>query len=185
MPIHVIHFYTSVSYESCNQLKNVCLDAVRQKAPEIHIHLSSGGGSTLYGFTLYNFIKSLPVPVTIHNLGSVESIAMIIFLAAPNRLSCSHSRFLLHSLQWDFTAATSVDHARLREHASALNNDMERYIDIFKERTQGAKEPIDVAACLSGNERFITAADSIKSGITHKVVDATIPKDAINWWVNV
>ena len=45
---------------------------------------------------LYNHISGLPVEVTMEAIGSVSSIALIVFLAAKHRYSSSNAMFLTH-----------------------------------------------------------------------------------------
>ncbi|WP_155837415.1 ATP-dependent Clp protease proteolytic subunit [Herminiimonas sp. CN] len=56
-------------------------------------HTSLHEGSTDQGFALYNFLRSLPIPLKTHNIGDVESIAVVVFLASTKRFTCPHSRF--------------------------------------------------------------------------------------------
>ncbi len=135
------------------------------------------------GFTLYNFLRSLPVPVTIHNLANVQSTAVIVFLAGSRRLVCPQARFLLHPLHWTFESG-QVDHARLREYVGSLDNDLERFAEIFDRRTVGAAVPIDVRSHLSGEERIITASESLTAGIAHSIEEAAIPEGAATWGVS-
>lgn len=183
MSTHVVHFSGLVNGATCQALRNTCLQALQQKATELRLHFSSEGGSTFHGFALYGFLRSLPVPLITHNIGNVESIAVVVFLAGARRLTCPHGRFLLHALHWDFGAG-SVDHARLREYVSSLNNDLDRFVEIFDRSTQGARERLDVRVHLEGQERIVTASAAVASGIAHGVADATIPDGAVTWWVN-
>lgn len=83
--IHTVHFLTDVTVASVTNLMDVCLKAVsntNQPATEIKLYISSKGGDTVSGFTAYNFLKSLGVKVTTHNLSNVESIANVIYLTS-------------------------------------------------------------------------------------------------------
>ena len=137
------------------------------------------------GFTLYNFLRSLPVAVTIHNLSNVQSTAVIVYLAGRRRLVCPQGRFLIHPLHWSFDSG-QVDHARLREYVGSLDNDLERYAEIFEARTGGAASPLDVRSHLSGREqeRIVNAREAVTAGIAHAVEDATIPEGATTWGVS-
>ena len=137
----------------------------------------------MHGFTLYSFLRSLPVPLTTHNISNVESISVIAFLAGQTRRVCPQGRFLIHPLNWSFEAG-QVDDARLREYVRKLDNDIERYAEIFDERTAGAEEAIPVRDHLSGREKLISAGASLKAGIVHEVAEASIPEGATTWSVS-
>lgn len=184
--LHVIHFAGPINPGTASQLQNATLGAVSQGATSLRYHVSTDGGSTMYGFSLYNLIRSLPVPVTMHNLGSIESMGNILFLAADRRIAAPHSRFLLHPLNWGFSGG-NVDHARLAEHAACLDNDFDRYVEIFQERTQGASEPLDIRSCLKNTARVLSPTDAAASGLIHAVEAPTLPgpSGAVSWWVTL
>jgi len=53
------------------------------------------------GVTLYNFIRSLPVKTIMHNIGIIDSIANVVFLAANERYANPSSSFLFHGVGFD------------------------------------------------------------------------------------
>lgn len=79
MRSHVVHFTAPINSSSCGQLIDKCTQAIQQGADELVIKIATMGGECSYGFSLYNFLISLPVPVKTHNLGTVESMGNIIF----------------------------------------------------------------------------------------------------------
>jgi ATP-dependent Clp protease protease subunit len=182
--IHVIHFMGSINQATAGQLQDLTLKALTSGASELRYHMSTDGGSTGYAFALYNLIRSLPIPVTMHNVGNVESMGNILYLAADNRLAGPHSRFLIHPLNWGFAAGVTIDHARLNEHSASLDNDFERYVNIFNERTEGASEQIDIRSCLKNSARVLTAESATASRLATRIENAALPADAVTWWVN-
>jgi len=71
----------------------------RQPKPDVLYFLfSSNGGSVNAGIALYNFLRALPVEIIMHNTGSIDSIATVIFLAADKRYAALHSTFLFHGV---------------------------------------------------------------------------------------
>jgi ATP-dependent protease ClpP protease subunit len=180
--VHVICFAASITPVSAERLRNLCLEALCAGAAELRIHFSCDGGPSFHGFSLYHFLRSLPVPLTTHNTGSVESVGLIPFLAGNRRLACAHSRFLVHPMHWDFGAGR-VDVTRLAEISARLNEDVERYAQIFDEITQGAQEPLEIRPHLTGSHIILTASAAIASGIIHEIAEATLPAGARVWWV--
>ena len=45
------------------------------------------------GMNLYNFLRGLPIRLTTHNVGNVDSIGNAVFLAGEHRYACPHSPF--------------------------------------------------------------------------------------------
>jgi ATP-dependent Clp protease, protease subunit len=182
MAAHIIHFYGPVTPASIEELRNCALSGIQEgHADELLISISSEGGNLAAGFTAYHFLRSLPVPVTTHNLGNVESIGVLLFLAGEKRLVVQHGRFTLHALHWGFGSGT-VDHDRLAEYTASLDFDVERYAQIFDERTHGASQPVDVRSHLLGRANILASDASVSAGISHSVQEAATPAGAIHWW---
>ena len=66
------------------------------KGQNIHLLFQSSGGCVGDGICLYNFFKSLPVGLTIYNVGSVSSIAVIAYLGAKRRVTSPSALFMIH-----------------------------------------------------------------------------------------
>ena len=77
MPDVTVHFYDAINADSANVFRNLCLSPLRnQQVPPdgLIVMFSSVGGSIHAGFTLYEFLRTFPIPVTIYNIGAVESV---------------------------------------------------------------------------------------------------------------
>lgn len=182
MTLHVIHFMRSINPDTLAGLQNVALSALKEGATELAIHISSDGGTNDQGFAAYHFLRSLPVPVTMHCIGNVESMAIVIFLAGVKRLIVPHGKVKVHPMHWGFPAG-SVDHDRLSEYVASLDFDAKRYAEIFDERTHGANKIVDVRSHLAGKAELLGAAASVEAGIATGVAEAAIPTTAVRWWV--
>jgi ATP-dependent Clp protease, protease subunit len=182
MTLHVIHFMRSINPETLSGLQNVALSALQQGATELTIHISSDGGANDQGFAAYHFIRSLPVLVTMHCIGNVESMAVVMYLAGANRIIVPHGKIKVHPMHWGFPGGT-VDHDRLTEYVASLDFDAKRYADIFDERTKGMTEIVNVRAHLAGQAKLLDATAAVASGIATSISDAKIPDTATRWWV--
>ncbi|MDH1265224.1 ATP-dependent Clp protease proteolytic subunit [Pseudomonas sp. GD03944] len=182
MSSHVIHFTAPINSASCGKLIDYCSQAVQQGAEELVIKIATMGGECSYGFSLYNFIASLPIPVHTHNLGTVESMGNIIFLAGSRRSACEHSKFLFHPFHWHLNG--SVDHARMLEYAMSLDYDLHLYARIVAERTANATEPLDVLEYLKASPRILDAQEALMTGLVHEVVSLDVNPGAVTWCVH-
>ncbi|MFC3461170.1 ATP-dependent Clp protease proteolytic subunit [Massilia haematophila] len=144
MTLHIVHFIGPINHSSACAVRNLCLQALQSGASEIELHMSTEGGNMTAGFALYFFLKSLPIPLTTFNIGSVESVGVVIFLAGQKRYACPGARFLVHPLHWGFGSLVAADHARVSEWRDCLDFDAERYAAIFDEATRGAPEAVDI-----------------------------------------
>jgi ATP-dependent Clp protease protease subunit len=184
MALHIVHFIGPINHTSACTVRNLCLQALQSGASEIELHMSTEGGNMTAGFALYFFLKSLPLPLTTHNIGSVESVGVVIFLAGQKRYACPGTRFLVHPLHWGFGNLVAADHSRVSEWRDCLDFDAERYAAIFEEATGGASAPIDIRTHLTGNARIFNPAQAVEAGIIHKAVQARLPEAGTtsHWW---
>ena len=182
MTVHTIHFMRSINPDTLSWLQNVTLSALEKGAAELWIHISSDGGTNDQGFAIYYFLRSLPVPITMHCIGIVESMAVIMYLAGESRLIVPHGKVKIHPMHWEFPGGT-VDHDRLSEYVDSLDFDAKRYAEIFDERTSSASGRIGVRAHLAGKAKLLDADGALEAGIATSVVEAKIPATATRWWV--
>ena len=104
-----ISYYDAISEPKARALMQACTQAIDQTKPSrLYFLFSSSGGSVDAGITLYNFLRALPIPVIMHNVGSIESIANVVFLAADERYATPHATFLLHGITWNFAQGTQL-----------------------------------------------------------------------------
>lgn len=182
MARHIIHFTGPINSSTCGNFITTCSRAQREGADALQINIATMGGECSYGFTLYNFLRALPLPVHTHNLGTVESMGNILFLAGEQRTACAHSKFLFHPFHW--TLHGSVDHARMAEYAMSLDYDLRLYAEIVAERTQGAAESLDIPRYLMAYPRILTPQEALQTGMIQAIDDAPIAADACQWSVH-
>lgn len=181
MTVHIIYFTASINSVNSAQFVSSCTQAMKQGASQLIVNIATMGGECSYGFSLYNFLRALPISVHTHNLGTVESMGNIIFLAGERRTACLHSKFLFHPFHWNLNG--SVDHARISEYAMSLDRDLDLYARIVAERTEGAAEQLDIRAYLRGQPRILEPADALCCGLIDAIDEFRQPLDAICWCV--
>jgi ATP-dependent protease ClpP protease subunit len=176
MPIHVINFTGPINASTCAQLIEKASVAVQQDAQCLIVNIATMGGECSYGFTMYNFLLSLPIPVHTHNLGTVESMGNIVFLAGQHRTACIHSKFLFHPFHWHLQGA--VDHSRMSEYAMSLDYDLQLYARIVAERTPNG-ESLETEKYLIAAPRIIDPREALASGLIHAIELPKIKPDFV------
>ena len=153
--VQQIHFFGPINVSTAEMFRNMLLNAMNtQGLKGIEILMSSEGGDLNSGFTMYNYLRSFPLPTTVINMGAIESIRR----AVPN------SRFLIHNFTWTFhNAPTNIN--RVEECSRSLSEDVERYLSIYHERTAGAQQPIDARLHLTGPAAVILNQAAFGAGI--------------------
>jgi len=161
---HAIHFTGSITQQTAHMLNNAFLEALGQNATEIKFLFSSEGGDLNAGLSFYNFLRAYPLPISVYNFASVESIAVLIYLAAGRRYILPGTSFLLHGFHASFPVAT-VANAQLVERGESLQYYADVYADIFNERTKGAQSPVKINDALRGKGIRISDLAAISAGI--------------------
>jgi len=121
--IGFIKFYAQVTGNTSIQLQQTVENMMRQGLTNLHLLLSTPGGSVHDGISIYNFLKGLPIEVNTYNFGSVDSIGVVIFCAGQNRYSVPHARFLLHPVSMQVLANQTFDEPLIAERLNALKSD--------------------------------------------------------------
>jgi ATP-dependent protease ClpP protease subunit len=157
--------------------------AINDGRTNIIIQISSSGGSTSEGYALYYFLRSLPVSLTMHNIGSVESIANIVFLAGEMRRACKHSHFMFHNFTWTYGEKGTFTNEQMKEHALSLRTDESRFKSILQEHTSLTEDDFNTFNFFK--EPYIVEAGLAKEkGIIHEIADAKVPCGFACWNVD-
>lgn len=144
--------------------------AVNDRFDGIYLCISSPGGYVGDGIFLYHHLRCLPIPVTIHNIGTISSIATTLFVAGTRRLCARHSIFMMHPV------AVSGNGAMASEILSAAlmsaQRDEERTESILRERTS---IPEQVLTDRRIKDVYITPQEALGYGLVTDIADFTLP----------
>jgi ATP-dependent protease ClpP protease subunit len=145
--------------------------AVNAGADEVHLCISSMGGYVADGIYLYNHMRALPLRVTVHNVGSVSSIAVSVFLAADKRYCSSHAMFMIHPTVIPSSEGMSAE--RLQSALDAALADDTRTENILRER---ARIPDQLLAERRTKDVHIDPKQAAEYGIVHGVCEFALPR---------
>ena len=144
--------------------------AVNNSYDEIYLCLSSTGGLVADGIYLYNHIRSLPANVIIHNIGTVASIAMAVYVAGSERKCSGHGVFMMHPTE--MPQQGNMRSERLQDLLNMALADDQRTEDILRQRTS---IPDDTLSARRSREVFITPQQAVEFGLSDAVCDFTLP----------
>jgi ATP-dependent protease ClpP protease subunit len=105
-----INFFDGIDPAKVNKFIQFTVEAIRLHNPtELYYFISSGGGDVDSGFVLYNFLVSLQskLIVTMHNTGSIDSIANVIFVGGQKRYAAPNASFLFHGVSMNLQGGSS------------------------------------------------------------------------------
>jgi ATP-dependent Clp protease, protease subunit len=171
-----VNYFDAIDDAKTKALMAICSDIVaKQKPKTIYFLFSSLGGSVNSGVTFYNFLRALPVEIVMHNNGSIDSIANVIFLAGSKRYAARHSSFLFHGINWNFPQGASLTFNQLTESLSLFKREETKIASIVTERTK-MTEPEIRELFRQGESKDLQFA--VEKGIIHEIRDPLVPKDA-------
>ncbi|MFC2045801.1 ClpP family protease [Chloroflexota bacterium] len=140
----VIRFFAPVIDVTINKLMQTIDQKMKEGATELVLLISSPGGTVLHGLSAYNYIKGLPLTITTHNFGSVDSIGVVLFCAGSKRLSVPQARFLLHGITAGFRNER-LEESQLEERLKMIRIDIENVAKVIAANTGKAVEDISRA----------------------------------------
>ena len=161
----VIKFFAPVIDVTINALMNAIDQKMKQGVSQFIILISSPGGSVIHGLSAYNYLKGLPVTITTHNFGSVDSIGVVLFCGGSKRLSVPQARFLLHGVSAGFRNER-LEEKQLEERLKGLKIDIENIAKVIAANTGKTVEDVTQAIL----ERTILNPDEAKAwGLVHDI----------------
>lgn len=129
----------------------------QQGATSYRVLINSEGGVVDVGFDIFNYLKSLQLPLTTVGSGLVASIATVIFMAGDKRILTKGTEFMIHSPMGGVDG-TADEIAEYAEHV----RDAETKLIKFYTNQTGLSQ--DAIAPLLKNETWLTEEQAISLG---------------------
>lgn len=171
-------FIGPIQNPAVKNLRTACCNTITSGTKEIQILFSSSGGDVIEVFSLYNFLRALPVKLTLHAIGYVDSIAMVVFLAGEQRLCSPDSTFLFHDFAWGTPAAVNLTRTQWGDLHGSLERTKIRSQELLKLRTSFKDEDFKRLE-LFDKSVIQDAVFAKKMGVVQKVKDAIVPAGSI------
>ncbi|RJG00414.1 ATP-dependent Clp protease proteolytic subunit [Noviherbaspirillum sedimenti] len=149
-------------------------NAVSNGVQSLHLMVQSTGGIISEGIALYNYLRCLPIELTTYNTGTVQSIAVIVFLAGSKRKASRTATFMLHKAT--FYAGSPTTSFQLSAATQSLMVDDGRIESILKQYIAMPEEKWDVHRFV---DLFITADEALKFGLIDEIADFAPPPGAM------
>jgi ATP-dependent Clp protease protease subunit len=176
MQTFYLSYYDSINEPKAKSFMQTCTDVIhRNKPKQLYFLFSSTGGSVDAGIVMFNYLRALPVEIIMHNIGSVDSMANVVFLAANVRYAAPHSSFLFHGIIWPFPQGTQLTYNQLQEIRSRFQIDEAKMTGIIKERTKMSLEDLEK---LFGQGESKDATFAMQKGIIQEIKEAKVPDGA-------
>lgn len=171
----VIKFFAPVIDTSINALLNAVDQKMKEGQRDFILLISSPGGSVFHGLSAYNYLKGIPVRITTHNFGSVDSIGIVLYCGGARRLSVPQARFLLHGVSTQFPHPTSLEEKQLEETLKGLRIDLENIAKVIAANTG---KPLDEVVAAMHDRTTLNPEEAKAWGLVHDIVTELFPAGA-------
>ena len=167
-----VSFSAEIVPKTTEALIAVLSDQANKQVDEVYLMLSTPGGSVMHGFNLYNAMKAFPFNLITHNVGNVDSIGNIVFLAGRRRFACANSTFMFHGVGFDTMPGMRLEEKFLQERLDSILQDQRRMGAVIRAHTNLNDGQIQE---LFREARTKDANYALGVGIVHEVRDVQIP----------
>lgn len=106
-------------------------------ATSFRVYINSEGGRVDTGFDIYNYLRSLGVPITTIGNGLVASIATVVFMAGDKRVVREGTQFMIH-LPMGTTATGTAD--EIEAYAKAVKKVERKIVKFYQDKFQMGAE---------------------------------------------
>lgn len=174
--IPYINFVEPINDDVAKRLMNLCCELWDQQKPtRVVVLFSSPGGFINPGVSLYNFFQAFPCEIIMHNIGNIDSSAVIVFLAGNRRLASPSSSFLMHGITWNYRSGAVRTREQLEEDLSRLKEDEARIAKILASKT---KLTIEEVMSLFRQGEAKSPEFALEKGIIDSIEEPKIPTEA-------
>jgi ATP-dependent protease ClpP protease subunit len=171
-----IRFEGGVNQKSGATLTRAVDHYVANGVKKIHLMMNSLGGEVFAGQAAFNQIRIRGVEVDTYNIGSVQSMAVLLFCAGARRYCLPNSIFMIHPVQWIGKEGQVLVSKGLREAADFCDTHTRNIA--YALAPEIGKKPEEVLADM-GNTRNFNAEESKAYGFVHEILEPDFfPPDA-------
>ncbi len=170
--VRYLSFSAFINRETVQTLIQMMSKYHNEGVQEVYLMMSTGGGEVQPGVHLYNFLRGLPFRLTIHNVGYVNSVGNVVFLAGDRRYANPNATFMFHGVGFTLSQGTRFEEQQLRERLEGVLRDQGRLGSIIHERTKLDEE---VVKGLFSKAETMDAAWAAEHGLIDEIRDLQIP----------
>ena len=162
-------FCGGIEQATAQKFVNTLAVAMASKVKHVHLLFQSTGGYVGDGVFLYNYFRSIPIELTLYNVGQIASAGVVAYLGAKSRKTSKTGMFLLHRTTNTTQFATST---KLNHMAKSLVLDDERTDAIVKGHV---KLPPELWKEHEHHDVYLSGEEAIKFGLADGIAEFSPP----------
>jgi ATP-dependent protease ClpP protease subunit len=166
-----VTFFAEINASTAENLVAQMIGLANKRATKVHLVMSTPGGDVRSGMNIFHTLLSLPFPIDTYNVGNVDSIGNVIFLAGQRRYASQNATFMFHGVSFELGAGR-LDHKTLVDLLETANADHNRIARIIAEHTQLSERQI---RGFFRAQKTKDAAFAKEHGIVHDIKEPKLP----------
>jgi ATP-dependent Clp protease, protease subunit len=171
-PLVYVSFVGPIIPQTTQVLLDTFAGLARQQVQSVYLLFSTGGGQVMEGVAIYTILRALPLTLTTHNIGNVDSIGNIIFLAGSPRYASAAATFMFHGVGLDIVGPMRLEEKNLTERLDTIKTEHRKLSAIIASRST---LPQNEAEDLFAKQETKDAAYARSKGIIDDIRDVNIP----------
>lgn len=175
MSTEYVLFSRGINDQTVNELV-ATVNEISRRGEDVYLMLNSSGGNVHASIHCYNMLMALPTTLTMHNMGRVDSVANVLFLAGSQRYATASSVFLFHGVSFTFNKPITLNASGFREHLDAVLADNNRIASIIERHTALT---LPQASKLFDEQRVYDADWARDNEFIHNILDVELPDDRV------
>ena len=148
--------------------EEVTLESVRSQVEslgevkELHVDINSPGGDVSEGYAILDYLQDLGLPITTRNIGTVASIATVIYAAGQERKSLPNAEFMIHN-PW-IQPSSPMESSDLMEMGEFLKRTEDKLAQFYSENYEVSREEAEL---LMDKETYLDLKEARKYGFVN------------------
>ena len=175
MSTEYVLFSRGINDQTVNELVATVND-ISRRGEDAYLLLNSGGGNVHAGIHCYNMLMALPTTLIVHNIGHVDSVANVLFLAGSQRYATLSSVFMFHGVTFTFNDPITLTASGFREHLNAVLSDNNRIAGIIERHSVLT---LPQASELFDEQRVYDASWARDNEFIQDILDLDLPADRV------
>ena len=143
--------------------------AMTNRIGHIYLLFQSSGGYVGDSVCLYNFFRSLTVDLTLYNVGSIQSGAVVAFLGAKKRKTSAPATFMVHRT---LVTQQSANTTRLKAATEGIILDDKRTESILREHLKLTDQQW---SDLDNRELYFSGEEAVQVGLANEIGEFSPP----------
>ena len=177
MPDHYLFLTAEVTPVSANSFIQFLGSLIHASPDHLIIAMNSPGGNVISGIAMHSAMMAMPYPIVTHNIGNVDSIAVVVYLGGNERRACAASTFMFHGVGFNGNANERLEENNLKAKLDTVLSDHRRISGIFSARTNGTVS-VRAGMRLFKEQRTRNADWARDNGFVTGIQDFTLPVGA-------